>query len=150
MPGFVRYFYKDSVILSHTKPAFKEHSILTVQSTIAKKSINFHEKNCQINLKYTSLLIGKLIPPNGVRVVKGAWGPRSIVTFLLFLIVDNGSYQEHFFGMKKYCSQILSKVIEFSNCENTSNYTVDANLNRDFPKINFKIYLLLQFLRYWI
>ena len=44
----------------------------------------------------------------------------------------------------------LAKVIEFSNCKNTYNYIVRANLNPDSPKINFKIYLLPQFLRYML
>ena len=41
----------------------------------------------------------------------------------------------------------LARVIEFSNPKNTCNYIAHANFNRDFPKINFKIYLLLEFLR---
>ena len=35
--------------------------------------------------------------------------------------------------------------IAFSNRENTYNYIALANFNCDSPKINFKIYLLLQF-----
>ena len=40
-----------------------------------------------------------------------------------------------------------AKVIAFSNFENTYDYIAHANLNRDSPKINFEIYLLLQLLR---
>ena len=39
----------------------------------------------------------------------------------------------------------LAKVIEFSNHEYTNNYIVRANFNHDFPKINFKFYLILFF-----
>ena len=37
----------------------------------------------------------------------------------------------------------LAKVIESLNRENTYNYIARTNLNRNFPKINFKIYILL-------
>ena len=40
----------------------------------------------------------------------------------------------------------LVKVIAFLNLENTGNYSTCANLNRNFPKINFKIYYPLHFL----
>ena len=39
MPGFVQYFYKDGITPAHTKPAFKEYNILTVQSLIAKNAL---------------------------------------------------------------------------------------------------------------
>ena len=42
----------------------------------------------------------------------------------------------------------LAKIIAFWNLENTHNYIAGAYFNRDSPKINLKIYLLLQFLRY--
>ena len=41
----------------------------------------------------------------------------------------------------------LAKVITISNPKNTYNYIARMNFNRDSPKINFKIYLLLQILR---
>ena len=41
----------------------------------------------------------------------------------------------------------LAKVIALSNFENKYNYIVRANFDRDSPKINYKIYLLLQFLK---
>ena len=44
IPGFVKYFYKDGIIPSHTKPAFKEYNILTVQSMIAKNALMFMRK----------------------------------------------------------------------------------------------------------
>ena len=40
----------------------------------------------------------------------------------------------------------LARVIAFLNLKNTYNYIVHANFNRDFLKMNFKIYLLMQFL----
>ena len=40
----------------------------------------------------------------------------------------------------------LANVIAFSNLENTYDYTARTNFNRDSPKINLQIYLLLQFL----
>ena len=63
MPGFVRYFYKDGVIPSHTKPAFKEHNILTVQSIIAKNTLMFISKIVRLTSDIPSS-IRKLIPPN--------------------------------------------------------------------------------------
>ena len=39
MPGFVRYFYKDGVIPTHTKSAFSEYKILTVHNIIAKNAL---------------------------------------------------------------------------------------------------------------
>ena len=41
----------------------------------------------------------------------------------------------------------LAKVIALSNLENTYIYVARANFNRDSPKIDLKIYLLLHFLR---
>ena len=74
-------------------------------------------------------------------------GPRSIFIFRCFLLRRVASYrgERQLLGMKKYWSYWLSKVIEFSYRENTYTYTVCTNFNCDFPKINFKIYLLLQF-----
>ena len=60
--------------------------------------------------------------------------------FLLFF-----SFQAIFFRNGKML--FLAKVIEFSNYENTYNYTARANFNRDLEKSTLKIYLLLQFLR---
>ena len=75
--------------------------------------------------------------------VKGA----GEVDFQFFVVSYSGEWQlpGTFFGMKKIL--FLAKVIEFSNRENTYNYIAPANFNRDSPKINFKIYLLLHFLR---
>ena len=42
----------------------------------------------------------------------------------------------------------LAKVIEFLNRENTYNYIMRANFNRDFPIFSVKSLLLLQFLKY--
>ena len=44
----------------------------------------------------------------------------------------------------------LAKVIKFSNRENTYNCIAHANfhLKLDFPKINFKIYLILHNISY--
>ena len=42
----------------------------------------------------------------------------------------------------------LAKDIKFSNRENTYNNIARANFKRDFPKINFNINFLLQFLRF--
>ena len=74
----------------------------------------------------------------------GGRGPRSIFTFLMFLIKENVSHQELFQNEKLL---FLAKVIEFSNRENTYNYIAHANFNRDSPKIYLKNYLLLHFLR---
>ena len=63
MPGFVKYFYKDGVIPSHTKPAFKEHNILTVQSIIAKNALIFMSKIFRFTSDIPSS-IRKLISPN--------------------------------------------------------------------------------------
>ena len=61
-------------------------------------------------------------------------------------IVDNASYQELFSEWKNIVPP--AKVITLSNLRNTSNYILHANFNRNFLIIIFKIYLLLQFLRY--
>ena len=52
---------------------------------------------------------------------------------------------KNFFQNEKILS--LAKVIEFLNRENPYNYIVHANFINNSPKINFKIDLLLQFLR---
>ena len=44
MPGYVRYFYKDGVIPTHTKPAFNDYNILTVHNIIAKNTLLFMTK----------------------------------------------------------------------------------------------------------
>ena len=75
---------------------------------------------------------------------KGAGG--SEVDFHFFVVSDRGKCQlsETFFEMKKYCS--LPKLFHFEISKNTYHYIARVNFNRDFPKINFEIYLLLQFL----
>ena len=64
-PGYVivRYFYKDGILPTHTKSAFKEYKIMTVQSIIAKNGLIFMVKV----LKFSSeipLYIRNLIPLN--------------------------------------------------------------------------------------
>ena len=44
MPGYVKYFYKDDSPPAHTKPAFTNFNILTVQSVIAKNAMIFMHK----------------------------------------------------------------------------------------------------------
>ena len=47
MPGFVNYFYKDGILPKHTKPAFRDLNILTVQSIIVKNAVVLmHKINC--------------------------------------------------------------------------------------------------------
>ena len=71
--------------------------------------------------------------------LKGPWRSiRSISTFWLFLMEENVSYQELFLEWKN--------VVSSQSRENTYNDIVPANLNRDSPKTNLKIYLL-HFLR---
>ena len=42
VPGYVRYFYKIGILPTHTKSAFKEYKIMTVQSIIAKNGLIFN------------------------------------------------------------------------------------------------------------
>ena len=44
MPGFVNYFYKDGNTPHHTKAAFKEYGILTIQNVIVKNAMLFMYK----------------------------------------------------------------------------------------------------------
>ena len=73
----------------------------------------------------------------------GAGGSEVDFHFLLFLIEENVSYHEIFRNEK---ISFLTKFITILKLKNTYNYIAGANLNRDSPKNNFKIYLLLQFL----
>ena len=68
--------------------------------------------------------------------------------FFLFLIEENGSYLELFRNEKNL---FLVKVIKYSNRGNTYNCIciACANFNRDFPKVKFKIYLLLESYSFW-
>ena len=64
--------------------------------------------------------------------------------FLMFLVEENESYQDLFRNEK-----ILfpAKVIALLNLKNKYNYIARSNFNRDFPKIDLKLHLLLQFSR---
>ena len=44
MPGYVKYFFKDGSPPAHTKPAFTNFNILTVQSVVAKNAMIFMHK----------------------------------------------------------------------------------------------------------
>ena len=70
-------------------------------------------------------------------------GSRSIFTSLLFLIEVN-QLSETFYGIKNAAP---SQSYRISKSQNTYRYIELANINRDSPKINYKIYLLLHFLR---
>ena len=48
MPGYVRYLYKDVVLPTHTKPAFKQYNIRTVKSVVAKNVLILMSKILQI------------------------------------------------------------------------------------------------------
>ena len=39
MPGYVQFYYDDGTLPAHTKPAFKDYNLLTVQNIIAKNAI---------------------------------------------------------------------------------------------------------------
>ena len=63
MPGYVKYYYKDGVLPTHTKSAFKEYTILTAQSVIAKNALILMSK-IHMFVSNTPQSIRKLIPPN--------------------------------------------------------------------------------------
>ena len=44
MPGYVNYFYREGVLPSHTKGAFTDYKILTVQNIILKNILIFINK----------------------------------------------------------------------------------------------------------
>ena len=44
MPGYVKYYYKDGILPSHTKSAFSEYKVLTVQNVIARNALIFMHK----------------------------------------------------------------------------------------------------------
>ena len=44
MPGYVKYYYKDGTLPSHTKAAFSEYRVLTVQNVIARNALIFMHK----------------------------------------------------------------------------------------------------------
>ena len=48
MPGYVQYYYEDGITPAHTKPAFKEYKILTVQGIIAKNALLLMTKTIKI------------------------------------------------------------------------------------------------------
>ena len=63
MPGYVRYYYKDGILPTHTKPAFKEYNIMTVQSIIAKNGLLFMGKVLRFSSEIPKS-IKDLIPKN--------------------------------------------------------------------------------------
>ena len=63
IPGYVRYFYKDGVLPTHTKPVFNDYKIMTIQSIIAKNGLILMGKILRFSSKIP-LLIKNLIPPN--------------------------------------------------------------------------------------
>ena len=69
-------------------------------------------------------------------------GRFSFVDYLLWCIMSGTRI---FFRNRKILS--LAKVITLPNLQNTYNYIACAKFNPDSSKINFEIYLLLQFLR---
>ena len=58
MAGYVNYRYKDGKIPDHTKPAFKEHGVLTVQGVIVKNALILMHK---INNMPSSSIINRTI-----------------------------------------------------------------------------------------
>ena len=44
MPGYIQYYFKDGQLPTHTKPSFREYSILTVQNIILKNILIFMYK----------------------------------------------------------------------------------------------------------
>ena len=63
MPGYVKYYYKDGVLPTHTKPAFREYNIMTVQSIIARNGLIFMGKVLRFSSEIPQS-IRNLIPPN--------------------------------------------------------------------------------------
>ena len=48
MQGYVNYYYKDGNPPTHTKPAFQQYKVLTVQCVIAKNALIFMHKVNQL------------------------------------------------------------------------------------------------------
>ena len=44
MPGYVKYYYKDGVLPTQSKSAFKNHNILTMRTIVAKNALIFKSK----------------------------------------------------------------------------------------------------------
>ena len=63
MPGCLRYFDEDGILPTHTKSAFKEYKIMTVQSIIAKNKLIFTGKVLRFSSEIP-LSIRNLIPLN--------------------------------------------------------------------------------------
>ena len=71
-------------------------------------------------------------------------GPRWVFTFSLFLIEENFSYQDLFSKWKNIVRNLSYRILKsrkYIHCARELK-------SRNFPKINLKIYLLLQFLRW--
>jgi hypothetical protein len=65
MPGFVNYFYKDGSPPSHTKPAFSNNKVLTVQGVIIKNALIFmHKIFCFNTPSIVPPAVRGTIPPN--------------------------------------------------------------------------------------
>ena len=71
---------------------------------------------------------------------------EEIIKFLLILSDLIGNKIADLVFSNLFGILFLANVIAFSNLENTYDYTARTNFNRDSPKINLKIYLLLHFL----
>ena len=63
MPGCLRYFDEDEILPTHTKSAFKEYKIMTVQSIIVKNKLIFTGKVLRFSSEIP-LSIRNLIPLN--------------------------------------------------------------------------------------
>ena len=76
---------------------------------------------------------------------KGGGGGGSEINFNFFVVSYRGEWELRatFFGTKKYCS-----YAKLSHLENSMIHTITLHARTLIAKINFKIYLLLQFLRY--
>ena len=68
MPGFVNYFYKDGCTPSHTKLAFNNNNVLTVQGVIAKNALIFmHKIYCLDHSSSIPSSVSATIPGNAPR-----------------------------------------------------------------------------------
>ena len=77
---------------------------------------------------------------------KGGRVASKVYSFFCFVSDrEECQLQGTFFEMRKYCS--LNYSYHIWNLKNTYNYIAQANFNRNYLQINFKLKLLLQFLR---
>ena len=110
MPGYVKYHYKNGFLPTHTKSAFKNYSILIVQSIFARNALIFMSKVLRLTSDMPRSIIKLIQSTFPSHDASHEASPEWIYEY------GSAKYKNSVFLKARYCIVILSTQIQQYIC----------------------------------